>query len=217
MIGLPFCGRPVMPEWALAMMAQAYPLNMTIEFAPLKGRKIDEAKNEITRHAIDAGAKYLWFVDDDTAPPPHAARKLIIDLETAPDAVMVAAGIYVSRQEYPEPLVYLKNGEGAFWKWKAGEVFECCGIGGGCMMIKVEVFKHLPEPWFKTVDCYSDQDGIENQFTDDIYFCDKVIKAGFKILADGGVLPIHWDTASQTPYCIPEDSYPFQGEVAVNQ
>jgi hypothetical protein len=213
-IGLPFGRKNVTHEWALGMMSQSYPLNMKIEFAPLKNRKVDEARIEIAKYALKQGARYLWFVDDDTAPPSHAARKLIIDLEMAPSNVMVAAGIYSSRDPMPEPMVFKDHGAGAFWHWKYGEVFECSGIATGCMMIKTEVFRHLPEPWFKTVDYFSDREGveaIEDQHTDDVYFCEKVINAGFKILADGGVLPIHWDNETQIPYYIPEDSYPFQG------
>jgi hypothetical protein len=222
-VGLTFGGtrevpiKPVQPEWALSMMQQTYPLNCNINIIAVTNEPTDLARNRIVRHAKEIGARYLWFVDSDTAPPAYAARKLIVDLESSSDEkVMVAAGIYCSKNFPTEPIVYKKNGSGAFWKWKVGQVFECAGIGTGCMMIDMRVFDHLEEPYFKTVDRLSDNPEISKiQGTDDIYFCNKVIAAGFKIIADGSVLPVHWGENHQA-YELPPDSFPFQG-ITVNQ
>lgn len=214
-VGLPFCGRLLVPDWALAFAAVNYPGNTNIEFRAIKGGEVGPARNEIAQHALDSGAEWLWFVDDDTAPPFFAPRKLIQDLKEADPDVMVAAGIYVSKQEYPEPLVYLDEGSGPHWRWKIGDVFECGLIGTGCMMIRVELFKHLPKPWFRTVDVVPDGlvDGelvMGASYSDDLYFCKKVKEAGFRILADGGIVCVHWDRNTQTPYSLPKDSYPLK-------
>jgi hypothetical protein len=213
----PLIVKPVQPEWALSMMQQTYPLNCNVTIIAIENVATDEARNKIVKHAQEIKARYLWFVDADTAPPAYAARKLVVDLESCPDEkVMVAAGIYCVKNDPTEPIVYKKNGAGAFWKWKVGELFECEGIGTGCMMINMKVFEHLEEPYFKTVDRESDNPEIAKfQGTDDIYFCQKVVDAGFKIIADGAVLPIHWGDDHRA-YELPKDSYPFQG-VNVNE
>ena len=232
-IGVPLVGRPVAPEWALAFRGLHWPLNYNVAIVPTKGMEVGEARNTIAKHAIDFGAKYLFFLDDDVAPPQHAIRHLMYALQNCddPEKTMVAAGIYVGKWNPPEPFVFMDNGEGAYWRWKRGQVFECHMIGTGCMLINTEVFKHIPEPWFKTVDSWDENvpwktegapvcGGV--QVTDDLYFCNKVREAGFKILADGDVLPIHWDykpvigkTGMVTdwqafPWVLPEGCYPLR-------
>lgn len=197
-LGLPFCGRPVSPEWALALSSLNYPANMNLSISALKGIEVGEARCRIARHALELNAKYLFFLDDDVAPPYFAVRRLIYALEQAPPEFMVAGGIYANKHSHPaEPMVFQDDGMGPFWQWKAGESFECQGLGTGCMLIKTEVFRHLPEPWFETVNvCDEASDVRKIEMTDDLYFCKKVRDAGFKLIADGGVLCLHWDVFS---------------------
>lgn len=226
-VGLPMRKRednanacPTQPEWALSMISQIYPMNVNVMFSALCGKETGEARNDIVRHALKMKAKYIWFVDDDTAPPKEAARHLMFVLEQADEDVMVGGGIYCAKTHPTEPVVYRGNGQGAFWKWRVGEVFECTGLGTGCMMIKTEVFKHLEEPWFKTVQEFPEEMQLSDgtpvqsiQQTDDLYFCDKVIAAGFRIVADGAIQCIHWDVKTGTPYMLPEDSYPVRNAI----
>lgn len=211
-IGLPFCGRPVAPEWALSFAGQNYPLNIRRFMSALKGEEIGAARNQMAAQALEKRAKYIWFLDDDVAPPFHAIRQLIITLENS-DA-MVAAGIYCAKTIPTEPVVYRGNGQGAFWHWKVGDIFEVTGVGTGCMVIKTELFNHLPQPWFKTVDLPGTPEIPVVQETDDMYFCDKVIDAGYKILADTNVQCVHWgwdvEKRDFRAYLLPDDSYPMR-------
>jgi hypothetical protein len=215
-VGLPTRGNKVGFEWSLCMAGQNYPINTNRWTVPCKGKPIDEARTKIAKFALEKKAKYLFFIDDDTAPPFHACRKLMYDLEQADDDVMIAGGIYTTKEQFPAPIVFNGNGAGPFWKWKKGELFECSGIGTGCMLIKTEVFTKIEEPWFKTIDNPPDGQKVLEIATDDLYFCQKVTDAGFKILADGSVLCVHWDysTDPPTPYYLPEDSYPMKEEIA---
>ena len=207
-ICVPFSGRPVAPEWALCFAAQNYPLNMKRYMYAVKGKEVGESRNEMVLNAIKAQAKYVWFLDDDVAPPFHAVRSLINQLENADEKTMVCGGIYCYKYSPTEPVVFRGEGLGAFWKWKQGDVFEVTSIGTGCMLIKTEVFDKIPKPWFKTVDT------AEFQQNDDLYWCQKVREAGFKILADGNVLTTHldWDSDAQdfVPYELPDDCYPLR-------
>ena len=215
-VGLPFTiNRAVAPEWAIALASIAYPMNLNRHFFATKGEEIDKFRNGAVDYAIQKEAKYLFFIDDDVAIPSQALRVLIYHLENADPKVMVIGGIYCAKTTPTEPIVYKKNGEGAFWQWKRNEVFECSGIGTGCMLIKTELFKHLSKPYFKTLDVFSEEDESKRlMMTDDLYFCKKVTDAGFKILADGSVLCVHWDVSTMTPYLLPPDSYPLRGEEA---
>ena len=210
-IAIPFVGRPVVPEWALALAAQNYPLNLTRSFLAVGGVPTDIARNKAVEYALEKKANYIWFLDDDVQTPFFAVRQLIYTLEQS-DA-MVAGGIYCRKQEPIEPLVYRGRGKGAFWKWKVNDVFEVDGIGGGCMMVKTDVLKHLEPPYFKTVDNFvTEGTEIARASTEDLYFCTKVRQAGYKILADAHVMCNHWDSKTMKYYDMPLDSYPMQEE-----
>lgn len=211
-VAIPFVGRPVVPEWALALAAQNYPLNLTRSFLAIGGVSTDIARNKAVEYALEKKANYIWFLDDDVQSPFFAVRQLIYTLEQS-DA-MVVGGVYCRKHNPTEPLVYRGVGKGAFWKWKVNDVFEVDGIGGGCMMVKAELFKHLKPPYFKTIDKHFnalDKTEVGNSATEDLYFCNQVRSAGYKILADGHVICKHWDVKTMTPYDLPKDSYPLQG------
>jgi hypothetical protein len=206
-IGVPSSGRPCPVQWAVALATMSYPVNTNLSWIHVIGESIDDARERIVEEAQKAGVKYLWFVDDDTVPPIDAARQLIyiLDQEAAAGSkVMVAGGIYCAKQTPPTPLVFESSGSGPKWDWKVGDVFDVWGIGTGCMMINMEIFNHLEKPFFKTT---SEVHLVE---TDDMYFCAKVNKAGFKIKAHGGILCSHWDSKEGVIYTLPKNSYPNQ-------
>jgi glycosyltransferase involved in cell wall biosynthesis len=210
-VAIPAVGRPVSVEWAISLAAQNYPLNLSKAFYVIGGENTDIARNKAVEYALEKKANYLWFLDDDVQVPFFTARQLIYTLEQS-DA-MIVGGIYCSKHLPPEPLVYRGKGQGAFWKWKLEEIFEVDGIGGGCMMINMEVFKHLEKPYFKTVDkVITEGTEVGNSATEDLYFCNKVRDAGFKILADAHVMCRHWDTKKMIAYELLEDSYPMLKE-----
>lgn len=199
-------------EMVTAFAMQSWPTNTNLTFANIYGMATDAGRIEGVRAARKAGCKYLWFVDDDTVPPPDAGRHLIYLLEqNGPPRgkVMVAAGIYTTRCTPPEPLVYMGQGLGSHWDWRVGDTFKCWGIGTGCMMINLDLFDSLPEPWFKTT---MESDMRES---DDLYFCKKVADAGFEVMAHGGVLCHHYDMERGAVYMLPRNSIPYrerQGE-----
>lgn len=219
-VAIPFSGRYVAPEWAMSMMNLRYPQNATHGQFVTKGMPRQDARVALVDRALTEGAEYIFFVDDDTSPPFYAISKLLQVLDTSDKDVMVCGGIYTTKQDPIEPLVFLDQGSGPHWKWKFGDVFPCWGLGTGCMLIRTEVFKHIPKPWFR--DIYSIEDvGEDNVFapgvkpdsfsmTDDLYFCKKVNDAGFKVIAHGGVLPVHWDQQG-TGHVLPDDAYPLKG------
>lgn len=217
--GIPFSGRYVSPEWAMSMMHLRYPHNTRHGQYATKGLKRDDARIKLVEKALAEKAQYLWFVDDDTAPPLDAITKLLQELDTRDEDTVVCAGIYTNKTEPIEPLVFMDHGSGPYWKWKFGDVFECWGIATGCMMIRTSVFEKIERPWFRDIDHVDDvddptifgKDGKPDEFrmTDDLYFCQKVRNAGLKILAHGGVLPVHWDQKGRG-HVLPDNAYPVR-------
>jgi len=213
-VALPFCGRPVVPEWALALATQNYPLNLSRSFCAIGGVATDIARNKAVEYALEKKSNYIWFLDDDVQPPFFALRQLIYSLEQSSDNTMVSTGIYFSKQDPTEPVIYKELGMGAFWKWKVDTKFEVGGCGAGCMVVKTELFRHLKPPYFKTTDnVIVEGTETQNSGTEDLYFCKKVRDAGFKIVADAKVICNHWDVKTMKVYSMPDDSYPNQKDI----
>lgn len=225
-IGIATRGKKVGFEWALNLAVQNYPMNVqrliqvkkcTLGYGRTNGNdsketSVDEGRNIIVRQAIKNKSKYIYFWDDDVAPPPNATRLLMYDLEQDDD-LGIAGGIYCSKEDPPSPLVFKGDGVGSYWNWKAGDRFECTGLGTGSMMIRTEIFEKIPEPWFKTIDEDMPPEGYTMvRQTDDLYFCAKVIEAGYKIMADANVLCVHWDYDFDPPkpYYLGPDTKPMK-------
>jgi len=222
-VGLPFRqykpGSPaglVMPEWAVTLANLRWPLNTTVGWAPIKGMQTGDARQKICEEAIDIGAKYVWFIDDDTQVPPDAACYLIGTMKQAADDVIAVGGIYFSKGDPSEPIVYLDSvGQGAHWKWKRGDVFECSAIGTGCLLVNLELIQKLEKPWFKDLfhetkgwEMSNKTEGAKLNMTDDLYFCEKARAAGYKILADAHVICSHWDLRTGRVFDMPKGCYP---------
>jgi hypothetical protein len=209
-------GRKTDIKWALTLPTLIYPVGMSVGWFARQSDNRAENRERLVEEALKVGAPYVLFIDDDTIPPPWAPRYLHAEINKDPK-VMVCGGIYCTKENPPSPIVFKELGGGPFYNWKMGDTFECAGIGAGCMLIKTEVFKHLSKPWFLEPDeIFLDKvieiNGIKcpltrNVATDDLFFCKKVLDAGFKIVAHGGVLPVHLDEAGNM-YALPADSYP---------
>jgi hypothetical protein len=212
-------GRPVDLRWSLNLPTLLFPVGMSIGWFARINKNRAKNREILVKTAIKVGAPYVMFIDDDTILPNFALRALHAEMEKDPK-IMVCGGIYCTKEDIPSPIVFEHLGGGPFYNWKIGDVFPCAGIGCGAMLIKTEVFKHIPKPWFlEPHKAYTDKmisvNGVTcpltaESATDDLYFCKKVAEAGFKIVAHGGVLPVHLDQEGNM-YTLPLDAYPCQG------
>ena len=212
-VGLPVSGRKVAVEWAINYENLNVPVMVNRCTQITFNRPIAEARNMICKGALERNNKYVFFLDDDVTCPSNTLRRLLYDLEQDDD-VGIACGIYCSKEDLPQPLVFKEIGNGAYWKWKAGETFEVAAAATGCMMIRTDILKDIPEPWFMSIDMDQPPDTYSTwRMTDDIYFCHKVKEhTKYKIVADGNILCIHYDYATDPPkpFYLPVDSYPMK-------
>ena len=212
LIGLACSGRLIPPELVVSMSMQPAPTHFSHGFLIVKGLPVDKARCILAEKALEIGAKYLWFVDDDTIPPPNALQRLVYTLDNYPEMKAIG-GIYVTKAPVPQPVVFRGEGLGSFWHWKQGEIFEVTGIGAGCLLIATDVFKELPKPWFEFQEFLSrDCEVPSHLVSEDISFCNKVREAGYRVFAHGGILCDHFDCETGKTYQMAPDSYPMRPE-----
>ena len=220
-IGIPTLGRPVTLAWASAYKSLTPPININMIVAQINGAPVAEARNAIAEEALKVNAKYLFYLGDDVVVPPHTLRQMITRMENNPE-IGVIGGVYCSKSDPPAPLVFRGNGEGSYWEWKIGEFFEVTGLGMDCTLIRMDLFKELPRPWFKTIDTNGFEDGINkaDAWTEDLYFLKQVAeKTSAKIFCDASIICTHEDSMGGRSYTLPPNCLPLRkaatGELSV--
>lgn len=200
-------------RWGMMMMGQTYPPGCPTFVYGVEGMDTAEARNDIVQVALRKKARFLWMIDDDTAPLRCDAVRLMMSTlgQNLHKGVRAVTGIYVTKsKDCPEPLIFDEGGP--MWQWKAGQIFPVKSCGAGCLLISMDVFEQIGEPWFK-----DDKDQgkwfVGEHGKEDIYFCEQLGKLGHTILADSRVLCAHFDKDGDM-YVLPEDSYPLQTEKA---
>jgi GT2 family glycosyltransferase len=139
-------------------------------FSIADGSIIGNNRASLARSALEKNASHILFIDSDMRFPPTFVGDLIKQ-----DLDFVAANC--------RPRVNRGN-----WTARKGDKFissagktgseEVDTIGFGVALIKADVFRKTPEPWFA-----SPFDG-KKLVGEDVFFCAMVRKAGFKIHVD---------------------------------
>jgi GT2 family glycosyltransferase len=219
-IGLPFGGRLVHPKWAVSMYTIDFPVSATKTLIMVENRPVEEARNMIVEQAKTMNCKYLFFLDDDVIAPRYAVLALGDILEKhSEDGVMVATGIYCTKNFAPAPLLFKDEYPGPYLDWVVNEQFEVDGAGAGCMLINMEVFNHLEPPYFRFTQEYKEVNGepLLHVISEDLFFCQSVRKAGYKIMAHGAVICPHYCDTTKKFYELPKDSRPYKKELKRQQ
>lgn len=141
---------------------------------------------------------HLLFVDDDVIVPPRVIPDLLaVNAHVAGGCVpsVRAGNPYVQVQPRGVPM-WLRS-----WPAKH-ETIAAGAVGGGCMMIRRDVFEVLGFPWFVWQETYSEAGGYGNA-SEDSAFCYRATEAGLLILAAGSVRCGHLKTVD-VGVCVPE-------------
>jgi len=145
---------------------------------PEHGYTIAEQRNYIAVQALNNNSDYLLSIDDDMTFEPTLLDNLIANNK---DIIGVA---YHPRTDMGDRLKWLdethhinleKNDDP---KYK--NTFECHATGTGIILIKCEVFKKVPRPWFM----FEYYPTGQCKLGEDWYFAREAKKAGYKIYCD---------------------------------
>ncbi len=139
-----------------------------------KSSVISRAREHLAERGLESGADFIMFIDSDMRFPADGLRKLVNH-----DKDVVAA-TYKKRVPPFEILGHLLNEsinintDGLF--------HEASFLPGGFMLIKAEVLRTVPKPWFFEQYNVSDVDG--GYVSEDYGFCMKARQNGFHLWCD---------------------------------
>lgn len=177
----------------LNLLTQVPPIFKNFAYYFPRNMTVAEARNEAFKLALELDAEYVFFRDYDVVAPLNSLGLLL-----ARDHPLVG-GLYYSKEFPPWPLT-MKNGT-VTTDWKFGETVECDVIGMGCTLIKVDLFRDMPPPWFATLSGVTEDKNVTFRHTEDTYFCRRVIaEKGIHPYIDTALNCVHIDLETRAQF-----------------
>ena len=164
--------------------------------------KVDAAYNAlieyILKHPYLSTFKYVLTIEEDNLPPADG----LLNLYKSMDKYDVVGGLYWGKSDNGFPMIFGDpevEGDAKPVTPKQGEVQEANALGMGFNLFKLDMFREMEQPWFKTV---QDSDPIEGitQFTQDFYFYRNARKKGYRVACDNNILVGHFDAKKDIVY-----------------
>jgi glycosyltransferase involved in cell wall biosynthesis len=141
-----------------------------------KGTLICNQRQELVKNALIDEADWILFLDADMRFPKDVISRLL-----AHDVPVVAAN-YSTRRSPVKPVTFANASvdDRIYTRPESEGLEECFGTGMGVFMVRADIFKELPLPWFQIG--YSPS--LHDFVGEDIYFCRLLREAGHKIMID---------------------------------
>ena len=158
-----------------------------------KSFPLDLSRNRLAARALDIGATHVLFLDADMTFPADLIGKLLkvgapisaaLYFKKSPPFAPVPSMLDVPNDPQLMRPIELPESPG---------IVDCDVVGMGATLISREVFEGIGKPWF-AYEAYR-RTG-EMSVTEDVTFCVKARKAGFRIACDTGSICGHlrWET-----------------------
>lgn len=138
---------------------------------------IHEARRICVEEARQTGCSHLFFLDSDMLVCGDVIMKL------AEHNKMVVGALYNEKKMPPVHTVkVMENGKLEIKNTDnlPRQIFKCYAVATGCMLIDMRVFDKLEKPWF----FYNYFEDGRIDYGEDVWFCDRVQKAGFDVWCD---------------------------------
>lgn len=132
--------------------------------------KLVDTANEIGVDALNRLPDYYLFLDQDSVVHPEVFNQL-----RAKNLDIVSADYVRKRRWIPVWTPTNFYDKGKKYTHKKGSLVEVITTGGGCLLVKGDVLRKIPPPWFKT------RSDDETFFGEDAYFCQLARDKGYKV------------------------------------
>lgn len=181
-----------------------------------QGEEVGKARNWFVEECLklDPLPKYIFMFGDDMLPDWDAALLLHEEIEKGEFDCL--AGLYYWKGIPPTPITWREDHVGRpipGKHYQLGEVIYCDVVGMDFTMIRTEVLRDIPSPWFQTGPGYIEQQngncGITYEgkpvedimgserpicfYTEDVFFCRKFRKYGGRVGCHTGIRVSHLD------------------------
>ena len=167
-----------------------------INIQMLKSSILYISREHLVVAALKANADYIMFLDSDQIIQSDTIDRMAVHLENGEDIVTTLIFrkdppfqpcIFSSQEKLPNEQIGLKYYDVANEDLTKPFYVQSCGLG--CAMIKTDVFKKIPQPWF-----------LPRPYTgEDITFMyEAVVNYGYKILCDPTIEIGHYGIKNYT-------------------
>ena len=147
LIGVPTTGL-VRIEWVMAKYGQIIPTNWTqVEltqwlsaYAPLE-YQLPDAENLMAKQVVEGDYEWFLSLEQDNVIPPDTYLRLneyMIEGKTP-----IVSGLYFTKSQPPEPILYRGRGNGSFQDFKMGDKVWCDGVPFGVTLIHGSIIRAL--------------------------------------------------------------------------
>lgn len=133
-------------EWAMARYNQAVPCNWSMAAATLgmgtcvpMHYLVADAQNLGCREVVDKDFEWMLLWEDDVLPP--LTSLLILNKYMQEEKIPVVSGLYFTKGEFSEPILYRGRGTSCFTKFKIGDKVWADGVPTGFLLIHGSIIK----------------------------------------------------------------------------
>lgn len=192
--------KPIPPKVAFSWLKLMTPANHRVFRVAVLGANVDDAYNIVVRDVLaDATlSTFRYFVtfESDNIAPPDGLLQLLHDIEES--GVDGISGIYHTKGPGGVPQCWGRPGDipKNFRPFlpRPDSITQCNAIGMGFSIYRLDLFRRVSPPWFKTVQKFNSKLSHETVQTQDMYFCDKAAReAGAKFAVSTHVKVGHID------------------------
>lgn len=167
------------------------PVNTEIRWSV--GTDLANGRNRLVEQALDGGAEWVFFLDDDASFDGEILMRLLAHEQP------LVASLYLSRAAPYHPVAYGRKSVDAAGDdvWHpismvgapATGLVPIVAAGSSGMLVRSEVFRAVGWPWFEKT----------NRGSEDITFCERATAAGFDLHVDLGAAMGHLGTLAIWP------------------
>lgn len=168
------------------------------------GMDADHARNTLVQQALNIDADYIFFLDNDVLIQPDTLNRLIEDLEylqKIDPSIIAVTGDYYTKGEDTNSVHTIVDEDGIVKEVNRTRLFNekdyiqiNWTVGFGCILIDTKIFKQIRYPWFYS-NIYDQR--TKEKITEDAWFTELTLFAGYKIILDKNVQCLHIDFANK--------------------
>lgn len=168
-----------------------------------RGRSPAQNRNGLIEIAQAAGARWIWFLDDDLVLPPDALLRLLPHLDREDVDAVVPLSF---DRSVPFPALWMAEGEfetdGTVGLMKQlpepGALTPLSAATFGGLLVKLSMIERMTKPYVAIGQYHPEK------WTDDVFFCRNLVNAGGKLWGDSSVVLGHTTDVEIWPHHSPE-------------